>query len=251
MRGISGFILGVVFAASVGLGFSMGQTVRFKEPPPAAAVAPDFVPVIDAPATNPQAADTAVLIPRADPSLPSAAPPERSTSLPDVMTRPLGSAGSPPIETHSAESSTQAPAPVFAEDQQPSTSLPLAEAGIATAAVAGSYPAVPSGGSEPAATAQTTPQGAARVRYATGPHPAKNPAIGPSVMRYHVQAGTFSTWQDAEALSLRLKVLGYAVKVTADGSLYRVWVGGYLDQPTAQRLVQNLQKVGFEATLAQ
>lgn len=228
MRGISGFILAIMFAASVGLGFSMGQTVRFKEPPPATALAPGLTPLIDAPESSPPAADPLVLIPRAAPPMPAAVAAERTPSLPDVMT------------------------PVFLEGQHPSalSSLPDAtETGVA--ASVGSYSAIPPSGSELATTARTAPQGAVHAGYATAPLPAQDFASGPRVMRYHVQVGIFNNWQEAEALSLRLKALGYAVKVTGDGSLYRVWVGGHLDQSTAQRLAQNLQKVGFEATLAQ
>jgi cell division protein FtsN len=249
MRVISGFILMIMFAASVGLGFSMGQTVRFKEPPPAIALAPGLTPLIDTPNTSPRAADPPVLIPRAAPPMPAAVPPERTPLLPDVMTTPPGS---PLIDGRPAVSSTQAPAPVFLEGQHPSAlaSLPDAtETGMA--ASVGSYSAIPPGGSEPAMTARTATQGAVHAGYATAPLPAQDFASGRRVMRYHVQVGIFSNWQEAEALSFRLKALGYAVKVTGAGSLYRVWVGGHLDQSTAQRLAQNLQKVGFEATLAQ
>jgi cell division septation protein DedD len=249
MRWISGFILTIMFAVSVGLGFSMGQTVRFKVPPPATALAPGLTPLIDGPDSSPRAADPLVLIPRAAPLMPAAVAAERTPSLPDVMTPPPGSAL---IDGRPAVSSAQAPAPVFLEGQHPSalSSLPDAtEPGVA--ASVGSYSAIPPGGSEPATTARTAPQRAVHAGYATAPFPAQDFASGPRVMRYHVQVGIFNNWQEAEALSLRLKALGYAVKVTGGGSLYRVWVGGHLDQSTAQRLAQNLQKVGFEATLAQ
>lgn len=66
--------------------------------------------------------------------------------------------------------------------------------------------------------------------------------------RFHVQVGAFEQRQDAEALVLRLKSLGYAVTLT-DGPPYRVWVGGYLDRATAERLAAYLHARGFDAVL--
>jgi len=60
--------------------------------------------------------------------------------------------------------------------------------------------------------------------------------------------GAFSERQNAEALVLRLRSVGYAVTLT-DGPPYRVWVGGYLDRATAERLAHDLEAGGFEATL--
>lgn len=61
-----------------------------------------------------------------------------------------------------------------------------------------------------------------------------------------MQAGAFGILQEAAALAVRLQSLGYSVTGSNAGPLYRVWVGGYLDEPTAGRLVQELRKAGFE-----
>jgi cell division protein FtsN len=66
--------------------------------------------------------------------------------------------------------------------------------------------------------------------------------------RFHVQVGSFDERQNAAALALRLKSLGYAVTLV-EGPPYRVWVGGYLDRDTAQRLAGNLEQAGFPAVL--
>jgi len=42
--------------------------------------------------------------------------------------------------------------------------------------------------------------------------------------------------------------MGYAVAIT-DGPPYRVWVGGYLNQATAERLAANLRAAGFDVIL--
>ncbi|HYM68707.1 MAG TPA: SPOR domain-containing protein [bacterium] len=87
---------------------------------------------------------------------------------------------------------------------------------------------------------------------ASTPSPAPPPGsavsqpVAPS--RFHVQVGAFDARQNAEALVLRLRSLGYAVTLV-EGSPYRVWVGGYVDQTTAQRLADTLGKAGFDAVL--
>lgn len=78
--------------------------------------------------------------------------------------------------------------------------------------------------------------------------PETTPEIPALPTRFHVQVGAFEEQQNAEALTLRLRSLGYAVTLT-DGPPYRVWVGAYLDRRTAERLAENLRAAGFEATL--
>ncbi len=63
-----------------------------------------------------------------------------------------------------------------------------------------------------------------------------------------MQVGSFADRQNAEALALRAKSLGYAVALV-EGPPFRVWIGGYLDRATAERLAENLRAAGFEAVL--
>jgi cell division protein FtsN len=63
-----------------------------------------------------------------------------------------------------------------------------------------------------------------------------------------VQVGTFDVAQNAQALALRVRALGYAVSVTP-GPPYRVRVGGYVDRTTAEKLAANLHTSGFDALL--
>ncbi|HEV2439682.1 MAG TPA: SPOR domain-containing protein [bacterium] len=66
--------------------------------------------------------------------------------------------------------------------------------------------------------------------------------------RFHVQVADFPERQNADALALQLRARGYAVTVTV-GPPYRVWVGGYLDRTTAERLAANLRQSGLSPTL--
>ena len=66
--------------------------------------------------------------------------------------------------------------------------------------------------------------------------------------RFHVQVGMFNSPENAQALVRRLHSLGYAATAAA-GDTYRVWVGGYFDRETAQRLAANLRKAGFDPVL--
>jgi cell division septation protein DedD len=66
--------------------------------------------------------------------------------------------------------------------------------------------------------------------------------------RFHVQAGVFNARDDAQTLVRRLESLGYAA-ASAEDDVYRVWVGGYLDRETAERLAANLRRAGFDAAL--
>lgn len=66
--------------------------------------------------------------------------------------------------------------------------------------------------------------------------------------RYHVQVGALSNKAAAEELAGRLRGLGYAVRI-AGAQPFLVWVGGYLDEATASRLVAQLRVQGFDAIL--
>ena len=68
------------------------------------------------------------------------------------------------------------------------------------------------------------------------------------VRRYHVQVGKSANRATAERLVERLRSLGYAVRIAGTGPFF-VWVGGYLDPPTAGRLMGLLRKQGFDAVL--
>jgi len=67
-------------------------------------------------------------------------------------------------------------------------------------------------------------------------------------LRFHVQVGIFNRQEDAQALVQRLQSLGY-IATAAAGDVYGVWVGGYFDRETGERLAANLRKAGFDAAL--
>ncbi len=66
--------------------------------------------------------------------------------------------------------------------------------------------------------------------------------------RYHVQVGALADRAAAEELAGRVRALGYAVRVVG-AQPFLVWVGGYLDEPTAGRLLTHLRGQGFDAVL--
>ena len=124
------------------------------------------------------------------------------------------------------------------------TTLPESPPPAAPAAPASPAPA-------PSAPTGTPPPGTVPPPFVPtpAPGPATNPAFSTSSTRFHVQVGAFDDRQNAEALRLRIRSIGYAVTVT-DGPPYRVWVGARLDRKTAERLIENLRTAGFEAVLS-
>jgi len=124
----------------------------------------------------------------------------------------------------------------------PATTMPTPGAPGPSAPTTTTSPTpIPPGSPAPAETPSPSPP---------SPAPAPANAVPPSAppTRFHVQVGAFDARQNAEALVLRLRALGYAVTLV-DGPPYRVWVGGYVDQPTALRLADILGKAGFDAVL--
>ena len=104
-------------------------------------------------------------------------------------------------------------------------------------------PAAGTGDSQHTPVPSPSPTGTLLV---TGPSAAP-PIPGPP-SRFHVQAGSFGDRDGAESLVRQLRDHGYAVTLV-EGPPYRVWVGGYLDRATAERLAANLQAAGFDASL--
>jgi len=165
-----------------------------------------------------------------------------------------GASPSPPGQTPAA-----APAPPTG----PSASGGASEPGPGTATVSPTVPAASgTGAAQGGATpAPTSPAPLPSAPEPGGPEP-KTPgaapaspaasvppsAVPPAPSRFHVQVGVFAERQNADALLLRLRSLGYAVTLV-EGPPYRVWVGGYIDRGTAVRLAQNLHTAGFDAVL--
>jgi len=133
---------------------------------------------------------------------------------------------------------------------------PDAGGGAVPAPAAPSSPGGPTGpesvtpgpAASPSVAAPAAPQPGPSV-VQTVPAPAARPPEAPALPgRFHVQLAGFPERQNADALAVRLRAGGYAVTVT-DGPPYRVWVGGYLDRATAERLAAYLTQAGFSPTL--
>jgi cell division septation protein DedD len=66
-----------------------------------------------------------------------------------------------------------------------------------------------------------------------------------------VQAGAFNIRENAQVLIQQLRSRGYTAAIvgSVQGPRYRVWVGGDLDRPAAERLAAALRADGFDAAL--
>jgi hypothetical protein len=150
----------------------------------------------------------------------AAPPPSRSTSVatPKVVTPPEPSASvAPPTRPGDLATNSQAP-----NITTPSVAKP------------------PKENPTPVPTPNPSP-----VSTVNG-HP---PVVqGGGGRRYHVQVGALADKAAAEELAGRVRALGYAVRVVG-AQPFLVWVGGYLDEPTAGRLLSHLQGQGFDAVL--
>jgi cell division protein FtsN len=85
-------------------------------------------------------------------------------------------------------------------------------------------------------------------RPAVANPPTVTPAVDWREQRFHVEAGAYQTRPLAEVTAEDLRRRGYAAHIIP-GPRYRVWVGGVLDRPTAERLAANLLAAGFDAAL--
>lgn len=132
---------------------------------------------------------------------------------------------------------------------------------VAAGAATATAPAPPAGGAAAGASAAGGPVEPAVAQPNTSPPPTprstppaptappRAPDAGPVISgRLHVQVAEFPERQNADALALSLRARGFAVTVT-DGPPYRVWVGGYLDRATAERLAAYLRQSGLVPTL--
>ena len=156
----------------------------------------------------------------------------------------------------------------FAAAPPPSRSASVSAPKVSTNLVTPPEPsasvAPPTRRGDPAASSQapniTTPSVAKPPQQNSAPVPTPNPSAVSSVnghppvvqgvggRRYHVQVGALADKAAAEELAGRVRVLGYAVRVVG-AQPFLVWVGGYLDEPTAGRLVLHLRGQGFDAVL--
>lgn len=147
-------------------------------------------------------------------------------------------------------------------------STSVAAPNVATDALGGADPAVPvssssrpngnAGGSQASGPVTPPVTKALKASDVSAPTPspsadsngnARTPVVqGSAGPRYHVQVGAAADKTGAEELARQLRALGYAVRVVG-AQPYLVWVGGYLDEPTAGRLLAQLRGQGFDAAL--
>jgi len=235
---IVALVVAVLFAASLGAGYFLGQSAFRSAPPPAnSAVAPPApVPSEPAPASPGGAPGGTSGSSTGGTPTPGGPPAPNAANSPGTQAAPpAGAAGNNPPAATAPPATTTVPVPQTSPD-----------AGSAAKGTAGAPPAQQQApGSATSGPASSAPGGNAAAAPAGGPA-----AVGAAgeVTRFHVQVGAFDTRQNAAALALRLRSLGYAVTLV-EGPPYRVWVGGYVDGTTAQALADNLDKAGFPAIL--
>jgi len=226
---IVALVVAVLFAASLGAGYLLGQSAFRSAPPPARSAGAPPAPVPSEPA--PAAAGGTVPGGTSGGSL-------GGTPAPSAA-NPPGAPAAPPSDatgnTPSSPPAPQAAAPVPVTPASP-------DAATAAPGASGAPPA-PQQAPGSAASGAATP-----AAGGTGAASAGGSGVPAEVSRFHVQVGAFDTRQNAAALALRLRSLGYAVTLV-EGPPYRVWVGGYVDGTTAQALADNLDKAGFPAIL--
>ena len=76
------------------------------------------------------------------------------------------------------------------------------------------------------------------------------PAVAPAQKaKYYIQAGAYSSKENATAQIAKLKKTGFSAKIkTVSGSVpYRVQVGTYNTKKAANKMVKKLKAVGFTA----
>ena len=207
---VAALILAGIFGSSIGAGYMIGQGAFRHSTSFQAPAPPSAVPVFPATGTTPSTGR-------------AARPRDRTAaggggSASDT-TAPPQDAGTPPSQAATAPVRPEAPAG------------PSAVPGLSPVPGTPAGPG-PSTGSPPA----------------VAPGPTSTPLVPQLPSRFHVQVGAFDARQNAEALALRIKSLGYAVTLV-EGPQFRVWVGGYLDRATAEQLAEHLRAAGFEAAL--
>jgi cell division protein FtsN len=163
--------------------------------------------------------------PASEPTIPSISSPGQAT--------PSGPGPQPPL--------TPATAPPSPADQPGGGEAP--QGAPPSPEVSPAPPASPS-----VDVQQVPPPSAPQVVTPSVPGPTVSPPIPEPPSRFHIQAGAFGDRDSAVSLVKQLRDRGYAVTLV-EGPPYRVWVGGYLDRATAERLAANLQAAGFDATL--
>jgi hypothetical protein len=188
---------------------------------------------------------------------PTSASPTPGVAAPERAVRGAAEPAPPPAErSESAPASKPLPA-------APATGLHPVLPGTDTAGAPAAVPSRPAPFPDLAAAPQAAPgapgpglsadaaaaPGPGGTAGASGSGVAGTPGAqaGP-VRRYHVQVGVFASRDEAAAVSDQLKRLGYASRVAGTGP-FVVRVGGYLDEPTAERLLVNVRSRGFSAEL--
>jgi len=108
------------------------------------------------------------------------------------------------------------------------------------------------GATTPAPAAATKPARDPAAILAGEPSPAPA-ATGPEAFTYFVQAGAFSSANDAEQQRAKLAIQGLVAKVSereqSGRTVYRVRLGPYANRDEAERVQERLTAVGAESAL--
>ncbi|MGE0799036.1 MAG: SPOR domain-containing protein [Lautropia sp.] len=242
-------------------------------PPTAAAPAAPKPQVSVAAGDLPDPNRSGVVRPRAVPGQPAVQGSEVATvNAPPAPGAPAGPAGSPPsgaagagaVASRIIPPGAQAPTGVVPNQAAapPATTVAGAAATRPTM-IPGAPPgspgaapiraATPSPGSMPAAGAGQAPVSQAGGTMAPAPQASAAQAGGERGASYLLQAGAFRGPEDADAMKLRLALMGHEAQiVTADvagTTLYRVRIGPYAGLDAMNRARARLAESGIEATV--
>ena len=229
-----GIVLGLAIAVVTALFVTkttlpfVGQSVRSADKPGVTAPVPATAAVPEAP--KPQ-------VPVADGDVPD---PNRTAA-----TRQRAAPGQAPLERREIATVNAAPPPL----PQPA---PSAQVGVPSAAAITPGATVAPGGNAQAPIRAATPSVPAA---ASGPVPAPQASVATADRgaTYLLQAGAFRGVDDADAMKLRLALMGLEAQVvTAEISgttLYRVRVGPYSGLDAMTRARARLSENGVEATV--
>lgn len=226
-----GFGVGLVVGLLIGLGVALGVALYITKAP---------VPFVDKLPQRTAAQDAAEAERNKnwDPNAPLAG---------KTPARPASGAAS-------AATPAQAPAPT-----QPAAQVPAQPAVTTPAPVAVTAPApapVPAAPPVRAAASAVTARDAAALlgsNPAARPGTAPAPAASAAAAQFYVQAGAYSTADDAEAQRARLAMQGHQAKVMAreqsGRTVYRVRLGPFDSREGADDLRDKLGTAGVESTL--
>jgi len=229
-----------LYAAAFGIGFVVGPLLirHLSSPPVLSGGASEHVPRVVAPTPAHLA-----LAPDVFPLSAGLQGKRLGTSRQAADTRQRAAASARPSPDHTSRPVATTHSPLQSTVVSPPTPVHQTPTGRPPSTAVASKPATSVPGTDPSLSFVITP--AADTPATAG----AAQGAAQETPRFHIQAGVFTSQEQAQALVQRLQSLGYVATSSNEGDVYRVWVGGYFDRETAERLAAIIRKAGFDAVL--